>query len=128
MLIEEALEPFDISHVANQLGSYQTHRAVSRVIVNEATLDPAYNTDTLDGVVNQLDAFLDSIVLAYGGIFQLGLSPQDAQQALSIVTQANMQKVANPTFDEAGKLLKPADFVNPEAKLLELVTRIKETK
>ena len=66
--------------------------------------------------VDRLDKHLDSIVYNFGSIFKLGLTPQQALKALSIVCEANLQKLSAGQ-DEHGKQRKPEGFVPPEARL-----------
>lgn len=66
--------------------------------------------------VERLDKACDAIVFAFGSIFKLGLSQEQASRALSVVMTANLQKLSMPK-DELGKLTKPADFVGPEVAL-----------
>ena len=70
--------------------------------------------------VDRLDKHLDIIVYSLGSIFKLGLSPQEAMKALSIVAEKNMEKL-NAGQDEAGKQKKPVGFVGPEKELQKIL-------
>lgn len=108
--IEEALEDFDLSQLATHLGSLQADpKSISRSIVSACTI-----SDISD--VARLDKACDSIVFAFGSIFKLGLTPDQAAKAVSIVMSANLAKLGQPR-DDQGKLLKPDNFVGPEAEL-----------
>jgi hypothetical protein len=85
---------------------------ISRKIVAIAHGD----SDSFIADVDRLDKHLDSIVYNFGSIFKLGLSPQQAIKALSIVCDANLTKLSAGQ-DEHGKQRKPADFVPPEKRL-----------
>lgn len=106
--IEEALEGFPL--ITNP-------KMYSRQIIADAV---TADLDISD--VDRLDKHLDIIVFSFGSIFKLGLSPQQALQALEIVMQANRQKLSVGT-DDHGKQMKPSDFVGPEAKLQEILDK-----
>ena len=129
-LIEEALENFgNISVLASKLGmpseDSKNPKEISRWIVSTAiTGNGNYkesgwedeDSHLLD--VEKLDKHLDAIVYSVGSIYKLGLSPQQLEQALNIVMQANMKKLGAPK-DAEGKQLKPEGWeqFDPEAKL-----------
>lgn len=118
--IEEALEGFpNLQNLANILTDEESEdrvrddaspKTISRAIVRYAI------GDTPISDVDRLDKAIDAIVFAIGSIAKLGLSPAQITRAIDVVTQANLQKLSMPK-DEHGKLMKPADFVGPEAKL-----------
>lgn len=66
--------------------------------------------------VERLDKAIDALVFAVGSMAKLKLTPEQITKAISVVTQANLQKLSMPK-DEFGKLQKPADFISPEAQL-----------
>ena len=116
--IEEALEGFSgLSVLQNLLieepiDGYSKAKAkdLSRAIVTLVNQDDVL----LD--VDRLDKACDAVVFAFGSMFKLGLTPEQAARAMSIVMAANMQKLIMPR-DSFGKLLKPDTFEGPEAKL-----------
>lgn len=118
--IEEALEGFPkLQNLANILTDEEAEdrvrddaspKNISRAIVQYVT------GDTPISDVDRLDKAIDAIVFAIGSIVKLGLSPAQITRAIDVVTQANLQKLSMPK-DEHGKLMKPANFVGPEAKL-----------
>lgn len=120
-IIEEALEGFDLQKLAHFLhSSDQRPKTVARSIVaycreSQSGMYPAVLTD-----VERLDKACDAIVFAFGYIFKLGLTPEQASRALSIVMAANMQKLTMPR-DSYGKQMKPDNFEGPEAKLQRLL-------
>ena len=108
--IEEALEDFDLSQLAVHLGTINKDpKTISRAIVS------ACNISDLSDVA-RLDKACDAIVFAFGSIFKLGLTPDQAAKAISIVMSANLAKLGQPR-DSEGKLLKPDSFVGPEEQL-----------
>ena len=118
--IEEALEGFpNLQNLANILTDEEAEdrvrddaspKNISRAIVQYVT------GDTPISDVDRLDKAIDAIVFAIGSIAKLGLSPAQITRAIDVVTQANLQKLSMPK-DEHGKLMKPANFVGPEAQL-----------
>ena len=115
-LIEESLEGFDLQMLAHFIHSEPTPKAVSRNIVTycRESQSGMYPTQLTD--VERLDKACDAIVFAFGYIYKLGLTPDQAARAVSTVMQANKQKLTMPR-DSFGKLLKPDAFEGPEAKL-----------
>ena len=77
-----------------------------------------YPTQLTD--VERLDKACDAIIFAFGYIFKLGLTPEQASRALSIVMAANMQKLTMPR-DSYGKQMKNPNFVGPETALSKLL-------
>lgn len=110
--IEEMLEGFntDVLHKLLLMdGEENSPKTISRKIIWHTN-----GSDMTD--VDRLDKHLDSIIYNFGSIFKLGLSPQQALRALSIVCEANLQKLSAGQ-DEHGKQRKPEGFVPPEEKL-----------
>lgn len=120
-IIEEALEGFDLQKLAHFLHSDdQRPKTVARSVVaycreSQSGMYPTQLTD-----VERLDKACDAIVFAFGYIFKLGLTPEQASRALSIVMAANKQKLTMPR-DSFGKLMKSDNFEGPEAKLQRLL-------
>lgn len=123
-LIEEALEEFDVSAIINALKpDYQEMfeaskdnnpnkpKDVARFLVSLAYLNAQPLTKR-----QKLDKQIDAFVYAAGGIFKLGLSPQQAQEAISAVMHANMKKVGAGK-DEQGKQLKPDNWLEIEEQM-----------
>ena len=113
--IEEALEgfPFIGAKVSMEVSNEHSAKDISREFLNQ--LGTCHLND-----VDRLDKACDAIVFAFGSIFKLGLNPEQAARAVSIVMSTNLAKLSMPK-DEFGKLTKPADFVGPEAQLQELL-------
>ena len=119
-LIEESLEGFDLQMLAHFLHSDPTPKSVSRSIVtycrdSQSGMYPTQLTD-----VERLDKACDAIVFAFGYIYKLGLTPDQASRAVSAVMQANKQKLTMPR-DAFGKLMKNPNFVGPETALSKLL-------
>ena len=120
-IIEEALEGFDLQKLAHFLHSDgQTPKTVARSIVtycreSQSGMYPTALTD-----VERLDKAVDAAVFAFGYMFKLGLTPEQAMRAMSIVMAANRQKLTMPR-DSFGKLLKPDNYQHPDEKLQELL-------
>lgn len=123
--IEEALEGFEhLPALAETLGIDPTlpklPRELSRRIVSIAQQGSPSSTgyDVWSDIsdLDRLDKALDAIVFAFGSIFKLGLTPEQALRALSAVMQANLQKLSMPK-DEFGKLTKSPNFIGPESQL-----------
>ncbi len=114
--IEEALEGFsNLPTLADRLqADTQSPKDLSRIIVRLASgLDQISDVD-------RLDKACDAIVFAIGSMAKLGLTASQIEQALSIVTTANLQKLGM-TKDAYGKLIKPSDFIGPEVLLQQLL-------
>lgn len=113
--IEEALEGFPLFTLCDKLSKchnpYASPREMSRYIVKQASFASADLHD-----VDRLDKAIDALVFAVGSMAKLKLTPEQITRAISVVTQANLQKLSMPK-DEFGKLQKPADFVGPETQL-----------
>ena len=119
-IIEEALEGFDMQKLAHFLHSDPTPKAVSRSIVTycRESQSGMYPTQLTD--VERLDKAVDAAVFAFGYMFKLGLTPEQAMRAMSIVMNANKQKLTMPR-DSFGKLMKSDNFVEPTEKLQKLL-------
>ena len=109
--IEEALEGFP-THLILPESNSDTPKDVSRELIKGLRFE---GSD-----VDRLDKAIDAIVFAVGSIAKLGLTPEQISKAISIVTNANLQKLTMPK-DEHGKLTKPDDFVGPEVELQKIL-------
>lgn len=126
--IEEALEGFDpnrLRRLYSLLTSLTksvelseefdvTPKDVSREVVARVNKSTTGDNNIPD--VERLDKAIDALVFAVGSMAKLKLTPEQITRAISVVTQANLQKLSMPK-DEFGKLTKPADFVGPEVQL-----------
>lgn len=113
--IEEALEGFNIFPLAERFGCDPDPKTMARAFMTEVDGELAD--------VDRLDKHLDSIVYNFGSIFKLGLTPQQAIKALSIVADANLQKLSAGQ-DSEGKQMKPEGFIPPEGKLQKILDEV----
>ena len=113
--IEEALEGFTgLSILNSELNcNYTTAKELARHIVMLVKSESIPD-------VERLDKAIDAIIFAVGSIAKLRLNPEQIERAISVVTQANLQKLSMPK-DEFGKLQKPVDFVGPEVELQKIL-------
>ena len=116
--IEEALEPFvnADSTLTLELHDSFTPKELARAIMDEVFSCTSHYTPKEATDVDRLDIACDAIVFAFGSIFKLGLTPEQAVRAINVVMEANLTKLSMPK-DEYGKLTKSADFVGPEPLL-----------
>ena len=94
-------------------------------LVEEA--DEMRDAGQVDNIPKQVDAFVDSIYFALGGLYRMGLTPKQVLEACFLVHEANMtkKKGVNERRDMGVEdVIKPASFVPPEeaiAKMLGLI-------
>ena len=118
-LIEEALEPYQVEHLASlfELAKHTAEytknpqREVAKAIVAN-TLPESDFIET----VRYVDKYLDAIVFPVGALAKMGLTHQDITHLLNVVTDCIMKKLTVGT-DSEGKQLKPVDWVGPEEKI-----------
>jgi hypothetical protein len=72
--------------------------------------------------VDELDKAIDLCVFSIGKMAKLGLSPEQIDEAFSIVAKANLSKIGAPK-DVHGKQLKPEGWEAPEPQLQALLDR-----
>ena len=114
--IEEALEGFNIEEVSQNTTDYQFKTSSAKELARYILEHEQFTGSDVD----RLDKAIDAIVFAVGSIAKLGLTPEQISKAISIVTNANLQKLTMPK-DEHGKLTKPDDFVGPEVELQKIL-------
>lgn len=116
-LIEEALEPYDISYLSKLFHlkpEYaNSHKELSRAILAHVSepKEPMTKVDTMD-------KYIDAIIFAVGALAKQGLSHQDISFLLNVVNDCNMKKITAGK-DSEGKQLKPEGWVGPEDKIYE---------
>lgn len=72
-------------------------------------------------VEDQVDALVDSIIFAVGGLFRMGLTESQAELCLNAVMEANFTKRSGVkpgrVFEGVRDAVKPKDWVAPEARI-----------
>ena len=129
-LIEEALEDFDRLDVLANLLSKNTlgvevksssPKDISRAITAIAMSESCQVSDN-----KRLDKHVDAYVYTVGAMRKLNLTPQEIEQSILVVNQANLKKLGAPK-DEFGKLTKPEGWekFDPAPKLQEILDKRK---
>ncbi len=76
-------------------------------------------------VVDQIDALVDSAIFAFGGLYRLGLTEQQAKDCFMAVMAANFEKRAGAKpgriFEGVSDAVKPDDWVGPEKRIAEII-------
>lgn len=97
------------------------HRWMVMALREEAT-----ELEGSENLADQVDALIDSIIFATGGLFKLGLTNKQVHQCMHAVMYANFQKKAgaNPNRPVEGVKdgIKPPGWVPPEAHLKEILS------
>lgn len=126
-LIEEALEPYQVEHLASLFELAKHTAEYTKNPQREVAKAILANTDVAEvpTKVQLVDKYIDAIIYAVGSLGKMGLTHQDITAALNIVTEANVKKTLNPIYDDEGKLLKPADWdkYDPEYRLINLIQK-----
>lgn len=126
-LIEEALEPYQVEHLASLFELAKHTAEYTKNPQREVAKAILANTDVAEvpTKVQLVDKYVDAIIYAVGSLGKMGLTHQDITAALNIVTEANVKKTLNPIYDDEGKLLKPADWdkYDPEYRLINLIQK-----
>ena len=110
-------DSFTVEESLEQFSNVENPKFASRVIMSNA----GHFTGT---DVDRLDKACDKIVFAIGSMAKLGLDVDQINEALSIVNNANKQKLGMKR-DEKGKLMKPANFKEPQKDLQKLLNEEK---
>ena len=116
--IEEALEGFDTTYLANKLHLHEdaTPKDLSRAIVTGCCKLPDEGLPEVDA----FDKHLDGIVFNFGALFKLNLTIPAIFRGLESVMIANLTKLIVGK-DEHGKQMKPEGFVGPEIELQKIL-------
>lgn len=126
-LIEEALEPYQVEHLASLFELAKHTAEYTKNPQREVAKAILANTDVAEvpTKVQLVDKYIDAIIYAVGSLGKMGLTHQDITAALNIVTEANVKKTLNPVYDDEGKLLKPTDWdkYDPEYRLINLIQK-----
>lgn len=75
--------------------------------------------------VQQVDALIDSMIFAAGGLFRMGLTAEQAEACMNAVMDANFQKKtgqkAGRVFEGVADATKPDDWVGPELRISQIL-------
>lgn len=76
-------------------------------------------------IVDQVDALVDSIIFATGGLYRLGLSVEQAEACVAAVMDANFQKKAGQKegriYEGVADAVKPEGWQPPETRIKEIL-------
>lgn len=76
-------------------------------------------------IVDQVDALVDSIIFATGGLYRLGLSVEQAEACVAAVMDANFQKKAGQKegriYEGVADAVKPEGWQSPETRIKEIL-------
>lgn len=81
---------------------------------------------TIDDKVGCVDALIDSIYFAMGGLYKMGVTEEQFEKCFSLVHQANMTKKkgvkeSRKISGDPADAIKPKGWVSPEAKMKEVL-------
>ena len=75
--------------------------------------------------VQQVDALIDSMIFAAGGLFRMGLTARQAEDCMNAVMDANFQKKLGQkegrVFEGVADATKPDDWVGPEMRISQIL-------
>lgn len=76
-------------------------------------------------VVAKVDSILDGIYFAIGGLYKMGLNPDQIHACFMHIHEKNMEKkagtVARRAVEGAVDAVKPADFIPPEIEIARIL-------
>lgn len=74
---------------------------------------------------DMVDALVDSMIFAIGGLYRLGLSPREAEACFHAVMDANFQKRAGQkagrVFEGVADAVKPEGWQDPKARIAKIL-------
>lgn len=80
-----------------------------------------------DALVDQVDALIDVIYFAIGGMKRLGLSVEQMEQCFNVVHTCNMRKHQGKKAERAQQhsldAVKPENWIAPEEQLTKILSR-----
>ena len=83
-----------------------------------------------DDLVEQVDALIDSVVFAIGGLARLGLTEEQAIACFNAVMDANFEKKAGQkagrVFGSVQDAIKPEGWVGPEERIRQILELTEE--
>lgn len=76
-------------------------------------------------VVDQVDALIDSAIFAFGGLYRLGLSEEQAKDCFMAVMAANFDKKSGQKtgriYEGVADAVKPEGWVGPEKRIADIL-------
>lgn len=76
-------------------------------------------------VVDQVDALVDSAIFAFGGLYRLGLSEEQAHACFMAVMDANFDKKSGQKtgriYEGVSDAVKPEGWVGPEKRIADIL-------
>lgn len=80
---------------------------------------------------DQVDALLDLCYFAIGGLYRIGLTPQEAQACFDAIHEANMTKVRGvkkerPGTEKTGDAVKPKGWKDPKQAIAQILSGVGE--
>jgi predicted HAD superfamily Cof-like phosphohydrolase len=99
-------------------------RAVKRLAWMDEELNEFADATTEGNIYEQADAMIDLIYFALGTLVEMGISPAEI---FKVVQEANMSKLwedGKPHYNEMGKVIKPATWVDPYEKIVEAINNM----
>ena len=93
--------------------------------LNEEVNDEFMEGQTKGDLVDCVDALIDAMYFALGGLYKMGLSAHQIEACFLAVHQANMEKkkgvVAGRAVEGAVDAIKPAEWKSPEQRIAEIL-------
>lgn len=111
------IHPRPIGMLSSQESSH-----LHKCLVEEANelSDACRNGD----LIGSIDALIDSVYFALGGLYKMGLTPELADEIFAVVHDANMTKrkgVIKSRATGAADAVKPENWVPPEERIGDLL-------
>lgn len=76
-------------------------------------------------VVDQVDALIDSAIFAFGGLYRLGLTEEQARDCFMAVMAANFDKKSGQKtgriYEGVADAVKPEGWVGPEKRIADIL-------
>lgn len=82
--------------------------------------------------IKQIDSIIDGLYFGFGGLYKMGLTPEQVEAIFSAVHQCNMNKkkgqVASRATEGVPDAVKPADWIPPEMAIARILDGIMDVK
>jgi len=111
------LERYDV----DQLAGSEQEWLIGAIAEELDELEVAYDKNDIPG---QVDALIDTIYFAIGGLVRLGLTQQQAEKSFAVVHAANMAKICGRkarAVEHDLDAVKPADWNAPELAIRAII-------